>query len=277
MTGTMQKMCDEDFEKLSHLIYNDYGIKMPYTKKTMLEGRLRRRLNENNISSYGEYCDFLFSKEGMDKELIHMIDVVSTNKTDFFREPAHFTFLKEEVLPAYKKDNKSHVNIWSAAASTGEEPYTIAITLEESMDKKRAFDYSIYCTDISTKVLQKGVTGIYENHRVTNIPFEIKKKYFLKNKDVNNPTVRIIPELRKKCTFDRLNLMDKLYHTPSDYDIIFCRNVLIYFDKPTQEQVINKICARLKPGGYLFLGHSESMTGIDAPVKTIKPTIYKKN
>lgn len=269
-------MGDKDFEKLSRLIYSDYGIKMPITKKTMLEGRLRKRLHFNNMSSYEEYCDYLFSSEGMEKELIHMIDVVSTNKTDFFREPAHFSYLQEELLPDFKQENKGPLRIWTAAASTGEEPYTIAITIEEFFKERRAFDYSIYCTDISTQVLQKGVLGIYENQRVANIPIDIKRKYFLKSKDPSNPKVRVIPELRKKCTFDRLNLMDKRYNTPTDYDIIFCRNVLIYFDKPTQEEVINKLCSRLKPGGYLFLGHSESITGIDAPLKTIKPTIYKR-
>lgn len=269
-------MADKDFDKLSRLIYNDYGIKMPVTKKTMLEGRLRKRLNVNNMESFDQYCSYLFSEEGMEKELVHMIDVVSTNKTDFFREPAHFSFMQEYLLPLFRDEGKSNVRIWSAAASTGEEAYTLAITLEEFLSSRRYFDYSIHCTDISTQVLRKALTAIYDEHRVANIPMAVKRKYFLKSKDTTHPRVRVRPELRKKCTFERFNLMDDRYHTPHDFDIIFCRNVLIYFDKPTQEAVINKLCGRLKSGGYLFLGHSESITGISAPLKTIKPTIYKR-
>jgi len=276
MLGAMIRMTDKDFDKLSRLIYSDYGIKMPASKKTMLEGRLRKRLNVYNMSSFEEYCNYLFSPEGMDKELIHMIDVVSTNKTDFFREAAHFSFMQDQLLPLFRERGNGALKIWSSAASTGEEPYTIAITIEEFLQERRDFDYSIYCTDISTQVLQKGILGIYEAQRVANIPLELKRKYFLKSKDATQPKVRVVPELRKKCSFDRLNLMDKRYDTPSDFDIIFCRNVLIYFDKPTQEEVINKLCQRLKTGGYLFLGHSESITGISAPLKTIKPTIYQK-
>jgi len=276
MIDSMLRMSDRDFDKLSRLIYSDYGIKMPVSKKTMLEGRLRKRLHANNMSTYEQYCEYLFSNEGMEKELVHMIDVVSTNKTYFFREPSHFTYIQDELFPHFRAENKTTLKVWSAAASTGEEAYTIAITIEEFLRERRSFDYSIYCTDISTQVLQKAALGIYENQRVSGIPFDIKKRYFLKSKDVNNPRVRVIPELRRRCTFDRFNLMDRRYVTPTEYDIIFCRNVLIYFDKSTQEEVINKLCTRLKPGGYLFLGHSESITGITAPLKTIKPTIYKR-
>ncbi len=272
----MTRMADRDFEKLSQLIYCDFGIKMPVSKKTMLEGRLRKRLQANGMSSFEQYCDYLFSPDGMERELVHMIDVVSTNKTDFFREEAHFSFMQEHVLPDFKEHNRGVLKVWSAAASTGEEPYTIAITIEEFQKDRKAFDYSIYCTDISTQVLQKGVLGIYDQQRVATVPMEIKRKYFLRSKDASQGKVRVIPELRKKCTFDRLNLMDKRYNTPCEFDIIFCRNVLIYFDKQTQEEVINKLCSRLKPGGYLFLGHSESTTGIRTPLKTIKPTIYRK-
>jgi chemotaxis protein methyltransferase CheR len=273
----LPRLKNKDFEKLSHLIYTDYGIKMPMSKKVMLEGRLRKRLKANNLETYAQYCDFLFSKAGMAKEVVHMIDVVSTNKTDFFRESAHFNYMNDVLLPEYlEKNNGKPLQLWSSASSTGEEPYSMAITIEEFLKKRKLFEYSIHCTDISTQVLEKGVQGIYDEGRVVNIPLKIKQQYFLKGKDENRKLVRVIPNLRKKLTFDRLNLMDSSYDTPNDYDIIFCRNVLIYFDKATQERVINKLCERLKPGGIFFLGHSESIAGITVPLQTIKPTIFRK-
>lgn len=277
MQDELHRMSDTDFNKLSKLIYTNYGIKMPITKKVMLESRLRKRLKANEIESFKEYTDYLFSEKGIQNELVHMVDVVSTNKTDFYREPKHFEFLTEHVLPEFlaRKSGKP-LRIWSAAASTGEEAYTIAIVIEEFLNGKKSFDYSIHCTDISTQVLNAAVNGVYKLERIEKIPLEIKRKYFLKSKDKEKPTVRIIPELRNKMTFNRLNLIDDIYKVPHNFDVIFCRNVLIYFDKPTQERVINKLCNKLTKGGIFFLGHSESLTGIEAPLKAIRPTIFQK-
>ena len=271
------KMSDSSFKKLSSYIYGNYGIKMPITKKLMLESRLRKRLKANNIKTFKDYTEFVFSKEGLAKEMVHMIDVVSTNKTDFYREPGHFDFLTSDYLPSFlNKRSGQPLKVWSSASSTGEEPYTIAMVIEEFFDGKKAFDYAIHCTDISTEVLKKGVEGVYDLSRVDKIPLDIKRKYFLKSKSVDKPTVRMIPELRKKLTFSRLNLMDDHYKTPHDFDVIFCRNVLIYFDKETQEKVINKLCNKLKKGGVFLLGHSESLTGMDVPLELIKPTVFRK-
>jgi len=271
------RMTDQEFKKLSILIYEGYGIKMPVAKKVMLEGRLRKRLIITKMSSFTAYCNFLFSKEGMKNELIHMIDVVSTNKTDFFREPGHFNYMTDFLLLEFQKESRGKpLNIWSSASSSGEEAYTIAITIEEFYKQNKTFDYSVFCTDISSEVIKKGVQGIYDESRISNIPLNIKKKYFLKGKEGNNNKVRVVPELRKKMTFNRLNLMDDSYSVPYDFDVIFCRNVLIYFDKQVQERVINKLCNKLKKGGILFLGHSESIAGINVPLETISPTIYRK-
>ncbi|MBL4705334.1 MAG: protein-glutamate O-methyltransferase CheR [Flavobacteriales bacterium] len=277
MINKLEYMLDSDFRKLSNLIFNDYGIKMPMSKKVMLESRLRKRLKANNMTTFNEYCKFVFSDEGIRNELVHMIDVVSTNKTDFFREPLHFEYMSEFLLPRHlNKPRREPLRIWSSAASTGEEAYTIAITIEEFLQKEKLFDYSIHCTDISTRVIEKAVDGIYDLERVGRIPMEIKKKYFLKNKDPEKPMVRVVPALRRKLTFNRLNLIDDVYKVPHDFDLIFCRNVLIYFDKPTQERVINKLCMKLKPGGIFLLGHSESVSGINVPLRAIKPTIYER-
>lgn len=272
------QMPDSIFEKLSSFIYKEYGIKMPPAKKVMLQSRLQKRLKEHRMTSYEQYCDFLFSKEGEAMELIHMIDVVTTNKTDFFREPSHFDFLKQVVLPEFisKKNYHAQLKIWSAGCSSGEEVYTLAIVLSEFAEFHKRIDYSILGTDISTRILQQATDAIYTQERIMNLPMELKKKYFLRSKDRSKPLVRVIPDLRKRASFMRLNFMDNNYNVNEKFDIIFCRNVLIYFDRDTQQQVISKLCNNLKSGGYFFLGHSESITGMNVPLVQLKPTVFMK-
>jgi chemotaxis protein methyltransferase CheR len=272
------KLTDEEFKKLSEFIYNEYGIKMPPVKKIMLQSRLQKRLRELNMTSFKEYVEFVFSKEGQDNEVIHMIDVVSTNKTDFFREPIHFEFLAQTVIPEFNAETnfRTPLKIWSAGCSSGEEPYTIAITLAEIKERYPALDYSILGTDISSRILRNALEAIYKDNRVEGVPLIIKKKYFLKSKDRSNPTVRITPDLRRRVSFARLNFMDSVYNVNETFDVVFCRNVLIYFDRETQEKVINKLCMKLKTNGYFFLGHSESITSMQVPLKQIKPTIFRK-
>ena len=272
------KMSTNDFNRLSKFIYSEYGIKMPSEKKIMLQSRLHKRLRELKISSFEEYIKFVFSKEGEQKELINMIDAVSTNKTDFFREPVHFDFLQEVVLPDIMNTyyNNRTIKFWCAGCSSGEEPYTLAIVLSELIENNKLNDYSIFATDISSQMLKKAANAIYQEKIVADISLNIKKKYFLRSKDSKNRTVRIIPILRNKVSFQRLNFIDDNYNVKNHFDIIFCRNVIIYFDRKTQEKVINKLCLKLKTGGYLFLGHSETIMGMDIPLEQVKPTIYRK-
>jgi len=272
------KMTDDEFNRLSEFVYKQSGIKMPPAKKIMLQSRLQKRLRELKITSFKEYSDYVFSEDGLKNEIIHMLDVVSTNKTDFFREPVHFDFLNSHVLPEFLNENKNHNNfkVWSAGCSSGEEPYTIAITLNEFKNENSKFDYSILGTDISSQILQKAVQAIYKEERIANIPIEIKRKYFLKSKDRINKTVRVAQTLRGKAHYQRLNFMSDSYNLPDLFDVIFCRNVLIYFNRETQEQVINRLCAKLKSGGYLFIGHSESILGMSVPLEQIKPTIFRR-
>lgn len=272
------KLSDKEFDKLSNFIYTQYGIKMPPVKKTMLQSRLQKRLKALEISCFSDYIDFVFDKKGQSDEIIHMMDVVSTNKTDFFREPVHFEFMTNHLIPSLLPDKYSRklLKIWSAGCSSGEEPYTIAITMEELKQKFPGLDYAITGTDISSRMLQAAVNAIYKEQRAEMIPLSLKKKYFLKSKNRENPTVRVIPQLRKKMAFQRLNFMDSSYAVNDTFDIIFCRNVLIYFDRETQEKVINKLCTKLKPGGIFFLGHSESITNLDVPLKQIRPTIFSR-
>lgn len=272
-----KELSNADFTVLSNFIYSNYGIKMPQAKKSMLQARLQSRLRKNNITTFKEYCNFVFSGENSDSEVVHMIDTVSTNKTDFYRESAHFEFLEDVVLPEFQtKNTRETMKIWSSACSSGEEAYTIAIVINEFLEKNKKFDYSILGTDISSRILEKAVNGIYPEERIAPIPLSLKRKYILRNKNKEKADVRIVPELRSKTSFQRLNLMDAGYNVPKNFDVIFCRNVLIYFDRETQEKVINKLCLHLKPDGYFFLGHSESITGISVPLKGIRPTIYRK-
>jgi chemotaxis protein methyltransferase CheR len=271
-------LTDEDFSKLSTFVYGELGIKMPYPKKIMLQCRLQKRVNALKMSSFREYLDFVFSKEGQEEEMIKMIDLVTTNKTDFFREPSHFDYLMNVVLPDYCSDvhPRRTIKIWSAACSSGEEPYTIAIVLKEFLKEFPDIDFEIYGTDISMRILQKAALAIYQDDRITGIPLELKRSYFMKSKDPLDKTVRLIPEIRSKVVFNRMNLMDPVYDADKDFDIIFCRNVLIYFDRTAQQNVINKLASHLKIDGYFFLGHSESITNMRVPLRQIKPTVFRK-
>lgn len=272
------QLTQDEFDKLSRFIYKESGIKMPPVKRVMLQSRLQKRLRELSMTTFKEYCDYVFSKEGFNNEIIHMLDVVSTNKTDFFREPVHFDFLTDHVLPEFieKQQGSKHLKVWSAGCSSGEEPYTIAIVLANFAEKHPSFDFSIIGTDISTQILQKAVDGVYKEDRVSIVPLETKRKYFLRSKDRANPTVKVAPNIRKKVRFGRLNFMDNSYDIPETFDVVFCRNVLIYFDRETQERVIDKLCTKLRSGGYFFLGHSESIMNMNLPLKQIKPTIFQR-
>ncbi len=270
------RLSDEEFEKLSSFIFKNYGIKMPYNKKLMLEGRLHKRLKINNITDFKTYLEFLFSDTGKRSELVHMIDVVTTNKTDFFREPHHFEYLEKNVLPKWNEQGVKKIDFWSAACSTGEEPYTIAIMMDRFIQKHGHFGYEVFATDLSSRVLKSSVNAVYNSERIMGIPIEVRNEYFLKSKDPKNKTVRVVKKLRDKIAYKRLNFMDQDYHIQKQFDVIFCRNVLIYFNKKTQEAVLQKICRYLKSGGYLFLGHSESVNYLDVPLNQMQPTIFKR-
>ncbi|HAS88765.1 MAG TPA: chemotaxis protein CheR [Desulfovibrio sp.] len=269
------RMTDADFGKFSKLIKEEFGIKMPPSKKTMLEARLQKRLRALGFSCHSEYCDFLFSPGGFEKELTQLIDVVTTNTTDFFREPKHFELLLSTVLPDLCQRSSRPVKLWSAGCSSGEEPYTLCMVLNEFTERNPNFKYSLMATDISTDILRKAMNAVYPMSKVDVVPMALKKKYLLKSKDKAKPLVRVAPGLRKKVDFKRLNFMEP-FPFKDQKDIIFCRNVVIYFDRATQYMLFKKFCATLTKGGYLFIGHSESISGMELPVRQIAPTVYQK-
>lgn len=271
------RLSRQQFDRIAEIVYGNCGINLEFCKKTMVESRLNRRLRALNIPTFENYLQLITSKEGVANELVHMIDVVTTNKTDFFREKHHFDFLTETVLPDFYENNASQsLKVWSSACSSGEEPYTLAMVLQEFARTHRGFDYEILASDISTQILQKAVDAIYPADRVVDIPSEYRSKYLLKSKSQEFPKIRVVPELRSKVKFERINLIDSDLQADRVQDIIFCRNVLIYFDRETQLKVIKNLLRNLRPGGLLFIGHSESLHFFDLPIKQIRPTIFIK-
>jgi chemotaxis protein methyltransferase CheR len=276
----IKAMSPNEFDRLSEFIVGHCGIKMPAAKKIMLESRLQKRLRALSMASFAAYCDFVLGSPEGTEELVHMIDAVTTNKTDFFREPVHFQFLAETALTDFLADGeatgKKKFSVWSAGCSSGEEPYTLAIVLNEFREAHPDFDYSIIATDISTRVLDKARLGIYDQHVVAGISLPIKQKYFLRSRDREKGLVRVSPELRSRVVFQRLNLMDEQLMASELMDAVFCRNVIIYFERPTQQKLLARLCNCLKSGGHLFLGHSETVHGFDLPLVRISSTIYRK-
>lgn len=269
-------LSSRNFEALSRYIYDYSGIKMPITKLTMLEGRLRRRLRATGIPSFNAYCDYLFKHGGIEKEAIFLIDAVTTNKTDFFREPKHFDFMEQTGLPELVAAGHKRLRLWSAACSIGAEPYTMAMIMQDFADATSGIDYRILATDLSTDVLAAARRGVYPRDMVQPVPADLQRRYVMVSRDAARGEVRIHPRLRSTIGFARMNLMDGAYKVGEPMHMIFCRNVLIYFDKQTQAKVLSRLCDCLVPGGFLYVGHSETVTGIPLPVRQVANTVFKK-
>jgi chemotaxis protein methyltransferase CheR len=265
-----------NFKRLAAFIQDYSGIKMPPSKKTMLEGRLRRRQRLHGQPTLDAYCAMLFEDDGLEAETVHLIDAVTTNKTDFFREPAHFEFLATRALPTMARAGSRTIRAWSAACSVGAEPYTLAMVLDEFCAAHQGLDYEIFATDLCTQVLAQALRGVYSAAMVEPVPADLRRRHVRVARDPGREEVRIAPHLRAHLSFARLNLMDESYAAPRGLDLVFCRNILIYFDKPTQTKVLQRLCDHLKPGGLLFLGHSETIVGAELPVRTVASTVFQK-
>jgi len=267
-------LTDAELKKFVTLIYDECGIALSLAKKSMLSARLGRRLRALNMSSFKEYYTFLTETLGKNDELVHMLDVVTTNTTHFFRESNHFRYLSTEVLPQLSASTDA-LRIWSAGCSSGEEPYTLAMVLSDYYSQNHG-DFSILATDISTNVLKKAQTAVYTDEDVDGISPVYKNRYLMRGKGDQAGKWRIIPELRNRIKFHRLNFMDEYYGIDDQFDIIFCRNVIIYFDWQTKARLIDKFYDHLVPGGYLFIGHSETLNGMNDKFKAVAPTVYRK-
>ncbi len=273
---------DSEFLKLKTLLYEVSGIALSDHKKSMVVSRLSRRLRILEMSSFAAYLDYIdktSGESGEKDELVQMLDLLSTNKTDFFREQHHFDFLSERIL----KDRRASqpIRIWSAACSSGEEPYSIAMTVYDAFSSQQRPDIlspscKILASDLSTRVLDQAASGIYKMEGVRNLELPQLKRHFLKGSGVQEGCVKVKKHLSTLVSFKRINLMDDCFPIKTPLDVIFCRNVMIYFDRPTQECLIGKFHHVLKPGGVLFIGHSESLNWIQHQFKMLEPTIYQK-
>jgi chemotaxis protein methyltransferase CheR len=261
---------DSDFDRISKLVYEQCGINLHEGKKELVKARLGKRLREGNFRSFADYYGYVTTREGQE-ELITMIDSISTNLTYFFREESHFRKL-EKIIPKLSENKK--LNLWCAGCSTGEEPYSIAMTVREHVNSS-AVDVKILATDISTKVLKTAQAAVYPTERTDKIPQPLLRKYFQYGTGPSSGFYRVKKELRDLIEFRRLNLIEP-FPQQFRFDVIFCRNVMIYFDKVTQSVLVNKYYEHLEKGGYLFVGHSESLTGLSHPFKYSEPSIYKK-
>jgi len=271
-------LSNADFNRIRDLVYEESGINLNAERKTMVEIRIRRRLRQLEISSFADYCNYVFGADGHQAELVHLIDAVTTNKTDFFREAGHFDFLTSKALPdlAARYGISRRSLVWSAGCSTGEEPYTLAMVLSEYGQTHAGFQFNVLATDICTAVLDKARVGIFKSEAAAPISADLRRKYFMRSRDPGSELLRIVPELRARVEFRRVNFMDPDYGIGEPPEIIFCRNVIIYFDRPTQIRILQKLTRHLVPGGYFFSGHSESLQGMDLPLSPAGPSVYRK-
>ena len=271
------KLSDREFSLFSRLVYEKAGINLHEGKKELVRSRLSRRLRAKKMTRFKDYYNFLMDDES-GEELVHMLDAISTNLTRFFREPKHFAFLEKTALPAVINDHKSRkrpVNIWSAGCSSGEEPYTLSICLHEFGETQTEFRFRVLATDISTRMLATATNGVYHASQVQTISPDVLRKYFQRGQGRWAGHYRLKPMVRNTIEFKRLNLMEP-FSFSTKFQIVFCRNVMIYFDKQTQSKLVNKFYDALEPGGFLFIGHSESLMGTEHRFKYVQPTIYQK-
>jgi chemotaxis protein methyltransferase CheR len=269
---------EEHRDEIAKLVQTHTGIQLPPAKHQLIEGRIRKRLRILGFADFSEYFEYLFeSGQQHSDEFRHLIDALTTNKTDFFREPDHFELLTDKILPEWQNRGAATqrpFRIWCAGCATGEEPYTLAMVLSEYASQHPGFKFHIIATDISHSALRYARMAIYPKERIEVIPKLLRQKYLLRSRDHRSEEVRMTPEIRNQVQFGHLNFMDQKYRLPKKQDVVFCRNVLIYFEKAVQERVIIRLCAESKPGGALFLGHSESIHNMDVPLSLIAPTSY---
>ncbi|MDO8607592.1 MAG: CheR family methyltransferase [Phaeospirillum sp.] len=273
--GGLGRLDNADFERVASFILSATGIKLTPSKKTMVEGRLYRRVRALGLGTISAYIASIFDHGDCDDEVVNLIDALTTNKTDFFREPAHFNFITRTALPEFIEAGHA-VKFWSAACSIGAEPYTLAMVLSDFALNRPDLRFSILASDISTEVLATAARAVFPEEMVEPVPVVMRQRYLLRSNNPTNKVVRMAPEIRNLVRFARINLVDDRYPVERDMDVIFCRNLLIYFDRETQEAVVRQLSAHLRPGGYLILGHTDSITGMTVPLDPLGHSIFRR-
>lgn len=271
MSGIKSGMSSSDLATFQKILHEKTGIVLTDSKRALVESRVTQRLRALKMNSYGVYLKYLYEDQS-GEEMVQLIDVISTNITKFFREPDHFELL-DSTLEKWADQGMKHVRIWSAACSTGEEPYTLAMTVHKHTVKHR-LDLKILATDISTRVLAHAKAGVYEEDRLVTIPDPLKKKYFRAQPGQGGTKYEVSDQLKQMIMFHRLNFTVFPYPIKGMFDVIFCRNAMIYFDKDLRTTMVREFARLLKPGGILMIGHSETLMGLDNLYRTIKPSVY---
>lgn len=267
------ELTSKQFQKVAHIVYDYCGINLKSGKEALVRARLMKRLRALKLGDVSQYIGLIESESGRE-ELAEMIDVMTTNKTSFFREIDHFHYLRDTILPSL---NQNRLRFWSAACSSGEEPYSIAILLREHLPNVDRRDVKVLATDISYEMIDRAKQAIYPKELLTDVPTPLRKKYFKKAgaPGSSGAFVQVDPKIQTMTHIAWLNLMEK-WPMKGPFDVIFCRNVMIYFDRSTQERLINRYYDLLRPGGHLFVGHSEGLSAVKHQFKYVKPAVYLK-
>ncbi len=273
-------LSNKEFELFRDLIYKTSGINLAQSKKELVKSRLSKRLAAKSIDTFEEYYRFVTRTDNSGEELVHLLDNISTNKTDFFREKKHFEFLNSKLLPDLiekkEKMRDKKLRVWCAASSSGEEPYTLAMTVLDHITPKNGWDIKILATDISTKILQKAIRGVYMQETVNDIPQGLLAAHFSRTLINNTVFYKVKDHLKALISYRRFNLMTPKFPFKNPFDFIFCRNVMIYFDPETQQRLVSKFYDCLPKEGYLFIGHSETLAKRVSGFKYIQPALYQK-
>lgn len=273
------KLTDGEFRQLREFIYAHTGIALSEHKRALVYARLAKRLRHYRLDCFADYYRLLTQNDPEGDELVEMINCITTNKTDFYREPHHFRFLAEHVFPELRtrmQGGGKRLRFWSAGTSSGEEAYTLAITVREAFPISEPWDIRILATDIDTRVLANAENGEYTAEQASRIPDDLLHRYFYQGESANAGRVQAKQVLKDLIRFRRLNFMDDPWPMRGPFDVIFCRNVIIYFDRPTQRRLIGRFTQLLRPGGYLFLGHSESLIDGGLGLQHMSQSVYQK-
>lgn len=279
LVDTVADLTREDYEIIRRLIYEKSGINLGDQKMQLVRARLGKRVRELELPTYRAYIERV-RRDKTGAELSDLLDAISTNTTHLFRENRHFDFLRDTLnewaAAARQRGTRRLLRIWSAGCSAGDEPYTVAMVADDTLRAQDQVQFKILATDISGTMLERAKDGVYEPSRLGTVPEGFRKRYFTAIGRGAQTRMQVARELRELITFARFNLMNKQFPFRNRFDLIFCRNVMIYFDRPTQAMLVNRFAGHLAPGGFLLIGHSESLNSLEHPLSYVQPTIYRK-